>query len=150
MAAISLVTGVWAAIVVAMLLWLDRTDRDEEVMAKMATFATIWIAGTRLVRDIRNTGSPMNLLGRIRTGRLIIPRYDYVFIAPLFIFIVGTTLLSVLRYTFSFPIEWTIGASIGAVLLLSMAFPPTLRNWRLTGHHRLKPGMRSKLMFDTL
>lgn len=79
---------------------------------------------------------PITLWGRLQTGRLIIPGYDYVQLAVL-----GTLLTALLTpiafraagcppaLAFALATTLTLGAAIN--------IPPTIRRWRLTGHHRI-------------
>ena len=79
---------------------------------------------------------PINVWGRIFTLRWIIPRYDYVFIAPLLAIAVTAAGISVQPL-------WHVPVEIGAPLTLALLFivtltsAPTLAYWRLTGNHRI-------------
>ena len=79
---------------------------------------------------------PISLLGRIATGRLIIPRYDVVFLAPLaatvaaIVFEWAATSYGMRAFT-SLPI------GCGLLIWLSLALPPRRKDWHFTGHHRL-------------
>ena len=86
---------------------------------------------------------PLSLRGRVALGRLIIPSYDQVFVAPLLalLVLVALCLLSVWRAIpafFSIPLEVTLTWWI----LFGMG--PSLTTWRLTGNHRIVKG----LMFE--
>jgi hypothetical protein len=79
---------------------------------------------------------PISLLGRICTGRLIIPRYDQVLVAPLASVLLGLTLPPLLgllgvQKSISIPI------AVGVVLAIAISCGPTLSTWRLTGWHRI-------------
>jgi hypothetical protein len=79
---------------------------------------------------------PISLLGRIFTGRLIIPGYDMIFIAPIYILLAGTLLpfaLSLLGVNFTLTVE----ISFFMIFFLALSLPPNLREWRLTGAHRI-------------
>jgi hypothetical protein len=79
---------------------------------------------------------PISLLGRIFTGRLIIPRYDMIFIAPVYILLAGTLLpfnLGLLGVN----LTWIIEISFFMIFFLALSLPPSLREWRLTGAHRI-------------
>jgi hypothetical protein len=78
---------------------------------------------------------PIGLLGRVATGRLIIPKYDIIFVAPLAAYALWFLGLFFCRMAqlssdISGPLLLTAAS---AVLLLS---GPNLRQWRLTGAHR--------------
>ena len=79
---------------------------------------------------------PISLLGRIFTGRLIIPGYDMIFIAPIYILLAGTLLpfaLCLLGVNFTLTAE----ISFFMIFFLALSLPPNLREWRLTGAHRI-------------
>ncbi|MHC4083754.1 MAG: hypothetical protein ACYSWZ_03785 [Planctomycetota bacterium] len=79
---------------------------------------------------------PISLLGRIFTGRLIIPGYDMIFIAPIYILLAGTLLpfaLGLLGVNLTLIIE----ISFFMIFFLAFSLPPNLREWRLTGAHRI-------------
>jgi hypothetical protein len=83
--------------------------------------------------------SPINIWGRIRTGRWIIPGYDKIFLSPL---VVGFFLaLSACLAIFS---PQAVALNSGITAMLSVFFTiylsPDLNEWRLTGHHRISPG----------
>ena len=79
---------------------------------------------------------PISLLGRIFTGRLIIPGYDKILIAPIYILLAGTLLpftLGVLGVSLTLTVE----ISFFMIFFLALSLPPSLREWRLTGAHRI-------------
>jgi hypothetical protein len=79
---------------------------------------------------------PISLLGRIFTGRLIIPGYDMILIAPIYILLAGTLLpfaLGLLGVSLTLIIE----ISFFMIFFLALSLPPNLREWRLTGAHRI-------------
>lgn len=92
-----------------------------------------------LVRAVTYGGihrPPISLLGRIFTGRLIIPRYDKIFIAPICILLAGT----ILPFTFrrlGLGTVWNFELSFFLIFFLALSLPPNLREWRLTGAHRI-------------
>ncbi len=85
---------------------------------------------------LRGYAPPIGLGGRIATFRWIIPGYD-------------RALLVFPMALLAFPTVLLLGASLGVVphrcmpvvaavvVFLTLSTPPTLRNWRLTGRHRL-------------
>jgi hypothetical protein len=81
---------------------------------------------------------PISLLGRLATGRLIIPRYDVIFVAPLLAMVASPAGL------FAFQEVWLpgyAGSAIGAGLavgILLTAGPDRVR-WQLTAPCRLVP-----------
>jgi hypothetical protein len=80
--------------------------------------------------------SPMSLWGRIWMGRLIIPGYDYVLLAPLAMVLTSATLPFALLAT-GLPPDLCICLAAFAVMLIGFAAPPTRCHWELTGSHRI-------------
>jgi hypothetical protein len=79
---------------------------------------------------------PISLMGRIFTGRLIIPRYDKIFIAPICILLAGIPLPLVLQYC-GLVTLWNFEICFFLIFLLAFSLPPTLNKWRLTGAYRI-------------
>jgi hypothetical protein len=79
---------------------------------------------------------PISLLGRIFTGRLIILGYDMIFIAPIYILLAGTLLPFALGLL-GVSLTLTIEISFFMIFFLALSLPPNLREWRLTGAHRI-------------
>jgi hypothetical protein len=84
--------------------------------------------------------SPISLWGRLWTGRLIIPGYDYVFISPLIICVISCIFPRMLSPFLPLPIVGA--ATTGVIVAIYFNAAPSLRSWQLTGHHRLFPGVR--------
>lgn len=87
---------------------------------------------------------PISILGRITTLQLIIPGYDLVIAAPASALAVGVIFWYVPEWLDVRPIFVT---PIGFILIwwIVMAMPPSLRQWRLTGNHRVVPGVMSNV-----
>jgi hypothetical protein len=79
---------------------------------------------------------PISLMGRIFTGRLIIPKYDIVFTAPICILLAGTVLPLVLHRQ-GLDAVWNFEICFFLVFFLAFSLPPTLKKWRLTGAYRI-------------
>jgi hypothetical protein len=79
---------------------------------------------------------PISVFGRIATGRLVIPGYDVVLVAPLTIGLVAGVLPRTLSAIGIAPlIAYPLAASV--VTWLALALPPRREDWQLTGHHRI-------------
>jgi hypothetical protein len=79
---------------------------------------------------------PISLMGRLATFRWIIPGYDKVFLAP----IIGAGLVMGGPFAINeIGLAWEFGIPVLVGLLMTMALsmPPSLDEWRLTGHHRV-------------
>ncbi len=85
---------------------------------RLSTYATLYRA-------------PISILGRICTGRWIIPGYDVCSVGP-FLSLVGAIAVYALT-----PREISPSLAITTSLLLALITPPGLAQWRLTGKHRI-------------
>jgi hypothetical protein len=141
--AISLLAGGWAYAFLSLCPNAElRTEWSTIVCIAPASIASLF----RFIRYCGNYWPPISLLGRLATGRLIVPRYDKVFIAPLLSFLVlfvGMTLSMPDRSvgTWELPLVMTI------CLWLNLNLGPNLQAWRLTGGHRLGLGIRSRQLY---
>ncbi len=88
---------------------------------------------------------PISLFGRLVQGRWIIPGYDQVFVAPLLALVVAVAAWFVPLWT-GVPrlIVNPIALTVTWWILFGMG--PSLQTWRLTGNHRITPGLRSNLV----
>ena len=79
---------------------------------------------------------PLSVLGRVFTGRLLLPRYDYVLLAPATAAAAGFLLLIFLceRGASS---AVSLGASVATTLLILLGAGPSLIRWQLTGAHQI-------------
>lgn len=102
--------------------------------ALMAGFAAFLLLG-RWTAYCGPYRAPLTLFGRIVTGRLIIPGYDYVMLAPAMALPVAA-LLPIGLTAMSVP--WPVILSITAAVSLSIVLiaPPSMPVWQLTGTHR--------------
>jgi hypothetical protein len=93
------------------------------------------------VYGIRQHRPPINLFGRLRTGRWIIPGYDIVFVAPLAACIVagiGPPLVTGRLI----PAATAAGLGYAVGLFILLTFGPDRRTWLLTAPSRIVPRMR--------
>lgn len=100
--------------------------------------ANLVCAVFRTVVYVSSHWPPISFWGRLWTGRLIIPGYDKVFLAPLGALAVFFTLEFVLdQLAISPEIAQPIVAA--ACIAAWMNIGPGLRDWELTGQHRIRP-----------
>lgn len=130
---LSLLAGWWLYAISAVLpeefrpaMWLIYT-----LLLQVVFFARIVIYTT-------GYASPINIWGRLFTGRWIVPGYDKVFIVPLLV-ILASTFVPYELWTNGLPAPAVLGISLALTLLLALNGGPSLRRWRLTGHHRIAP-----------
>jgi len=79
---------------------------------------------------------PISLWGRIRTGRLVVPEYDRVFVTPISILLVGHYFPKLVLFC-GLPFPVAICLSVLVVVLLTLNLGPSLSHWRLTGAYRM-------------
>lgn len=101
-------------------------------------------AFVRLAIYCSGVAPPFDLLGRIASGRIVLPGFDKVFLTPLAAVMVAAAGWLIVRRSGSwYPVaESSVIALVWFVLL---AGGPTLRNWVLTGQHRFHFSVKSSL-----
>jgi hypothetical protein len=82
-------------------------------------------------------GAPITFRGRLATGRLVIPGYDKILLAPICLVATGAVLPG-LALRFGLGVPGTIGLGIAVLLFLVATLPPALGEWKLTGNHHLR------------
>ncbi|MBI5095872.1 MAG: hypothetical protein HZB26_25990 [Candidatus Hydrogenedentes bacterium] len=134
---------------------LSFIPEDEFLLPK--TSIAPWIASFvislvlslgRLLKYMSGCSSPINLFGRVATLRWIVPGFDRIVIAPLLALgsaVLATTVMAACGVSPAF--LYTVPPGIALLLLLNLG--PSLHVWRLTGAHRLVPGMASKAGIGT-
>ena len=79
---------------------------------------------------------PTNVFGRLRSGRIVLPGYDKVFVAPVLVICLAVVTPLALGRLGIPPAVWA-GATAAAVFALLLCAGPNLRVWQLTGFHRV-------------
>lgn len=137
--------GVIDALLIALLMgWcLDavaiRGMAGEVAAQSFLGMTTISLTLYRLFSRLNGYGAPTGILGRIFTGRWIIPRFDQVFVAPFVILLAGGLGVPTLD-RLGIPPEHAIALTEALVVFIALTMRPTLEQWRLTGGHRIVPG----------
>jgi hypothetical protein len=124
----------WAVFVIGSVLKL------KDASAGILPFILFYGVGGRILIYCHGYLPPLSLLGRLSLGRLIIPGYDKVFIAPLLtvlMFVAATTLP--LWSDVTHLIAVSIGVTASWWILFGMG--PSLDSWRFTGNHRIVKGV---------
>ncbi len=118
-------------------------------MPELILLFAIFAAFIRLGIYCIGVAAPVNVLGRIASGRFIIPGFDKVFLTPLAVILVAILgCIIIKRFGPWYPVtESCVIAAIGYVLFSG---GPTLKNWALTGMHRLRPPTRANAQKQTL
>lgn len=133
----------WLSFVLASVLTGNREPAERQQLEVAVTALSqlmLPLVIFRLVRYLWGYPPPLSVWGRICTGRLIIPKYDYVLIAPLTVFLIWLGHVWVVRNT-DWDVNVTAPLCLGLMLLAALGMPPTLDQWRLTGRHRVVPGL---------
>ncbi|MCA9081257.1 MAG: hypothetical protein KDA58_11910 [Planctomycetaceae bacterium] len=103
----------------------------------------VGLSSLRLFGFLNGHAPPLTLMGRIKTGRLIIPGYDYVFIAPALVLLVSTIGVGLAHFIPLPPILKASGLLMTIVFLVSTT-PPDLAEFHYTGNHRITPDMKQR------
>lgn len=120
---------------------LARVQLEKGGEMKLGVFVVMGIGGViaalaRWAVYGGNHVSPISLAGRLRTGRVILPRHDVVFVAPLAgALLAGFMPLALLSAGCS-PAA-AIGLAVAAALLVLINAPPTVARWQLTAQCRI-------------
>lgn len=104
-------------------------------------FAIGLIVLMRLLCYIAGYRPPISLLGRLRTGRLVIPGYDQVFLAPAAVALTGIFGPMVLK-SLGVPGTLALEMSFALSIFAAVTFPPSVERWHYTGQHRIAPPPR--------
>lgn len=86
----------------------------------------------RLVIYISKVHAPISILGRITIGRLIIPGFDKIFIAPLSA-VTLAAILPPLLYFVGMGLPWICDICVLVAFTLVIGLPPGLTEWQFTG-----------------
>lgn len=100
----------------------------------------------RLYRYASWCAWPISLWARVRTGRLVIPGYDRVFIAPMTTMAAGLT-IPITLWLLGTPTVAMAFITTVAIVMNAVGMGPTLANWSLTGEYhmiRYRPAPRNR------
>jgi hypothetical protein len=118
----------------------EVVEEFEHVLDLMAigVAAAIGISAAtlRLFRYTTYCAAPLSLWGRIRTGRLIIPGYHRVFVAPLVASLISVCVpMLLLQLEAPAPAAAFLGVLLS--LIAAIGLGPTMSQWVLTGEFRI-------------
>jgi hypothetical protein len=125
----------------------DANHVEQGLQNALGLITAVAIAGRILVYIVGYV-PPISLLGRIITGRWIVPGYDIVFIAPL-VAVLAAVLLPEAAIAVGLSKIVTYAATTGVVAWLTLTLPPRRTDWQLTGHHRIAYRLRPAIYEKT-
>ncbi|MHC4216350.1 MAG: hypothetical protein ACYSWP_23610 [Planctomycetota bacterium] len=119
---------------------------DKKFSFALVIMLTLYIALFKLLSYVGVYKPPISFLGRIFTGRLIIPKYDKILIAPICIIAADVLWLIFMPYFFWSRTVLCSELLLLLVLLLAFLLPPKQRSWKFTGPHRIRkpPSLEGK------
>ncbi len=83
---------------------------------------------------------PISIWGRIWTLRWIIPGYDKALLGSLLTLLAAPAVI-IPAWASGVPLEIALPMAISMVCMVALVTPPALLTWRLTGQHRMRPGI---------
>ncbi len=121
---------------------LDARLRDSNPSGNSTLFViwfllVLFLTACRLFTYLRDTLPPISLIGRVRTGRWVIPGYDKVLVTPILMVLYGWFGPG-LWVSMGLPLIAVPAVSMTGLLLLCMLLGPTKESWRHTGQYRAR------------
>jgi hypothetical protein len=113
------------------------------------TMLALVLCGQRLLTYCWCFRPPINLWGRVVTGRWIIPGYDQVLVGPVCVLAIGM-FLPIGPVHLGWPGTVSLAVSVAALFLAHRGIGPSFPRWVLTGKHRLVPGITNRQEFEEL
>ena len=139
---ISLRTALGISAVVSWWLYCLLTRSSEDpLLPETIVWLGMGASFFRLLFYCGSAASPLSIFGRLALGRLIIPRYDIIFVTPMAVVLIALLGAIFLRRTGSISVA-TVTALAGIVGFTLLSGGPSLRSWLLTGDHRFRPPSR--------
>jgi hypothetical protein len=86
---------------------------------------------------------PVSIFGRMATGRLILPRYDHVFLAPIATVAAALAMVQIGVRIPMLASLW-VGLTVAIVVATLLCLGPTISSWRLTSQSRLTTSEQSR------
>jgi hypothetical protein len=123
----------WWAFVALQLAWPPEVSGRREAQSLVIALGMALGLG-RWLMYAAGYASPLSLRGRLATGRIVIPGYDKILVAPFCILLAAIAWPEVAN-RLSLGLPATVGIGYGMLLLLVAKLPPAFGEWKLTGHH---------------
>ncbi|MEM0914112.1 MAG: hypothetical protein AAGK09_05820 [Planctomycetota bacterium] len=117
-------------------LWVLMGRNDEPIFLVMIVLFAVplIVAFGRFLCYMGNTRPPLSLVGRLATGRLILPRYDVAWVAPLTT-LISASLVVLIIFVFRVPLVWGLPLWVLATMIPAVSIGPSLEAWRYTGNY---------------
>lgn len=115
---------------------LEIYTKESDLVMAFYVQITLYLLIFRLGRYVLPFFPPISLLGRIFTFRLIIPRYDKVFL-PLFVILAVSILGPWVLDLIQVPAPLTFELILPINVFLTLMLPPSIMKWKYTGPYRL-------------
>jgi hypothetical protein len=126
----------WWTFVGLQLVWPAVVPGERDARGLVMAFGVV-LALCRWMMYVGGHAAPISIRGRIATGRLVIPAYDKILVAPLCIVLAAIAVPeTTLRLGLGLPA--TVGIAFAVLLFLLVKLPPALGQWKLTGYHHLR------------
>ncbi|HEX6962095.1 MAG TPA: hypothetical protein VF175_09530, partial [Lacipirellula sp.] len=139
--ALSVLGGLAAATVADLCMLSPKVQQDPEEFESLTWMVTaavcFFLALGRCAFYATGHSSPLGLWARVRSGRWIIPRHDYVYLAPLATLAIGAALPWAL-FGLGVTAPLTAFVTVAGAMLIALGAPPTFAEWSLTGDYRLE------------
>lgn len=134
-----IVTSVWADAPA-----LRPADWPERIAVSFLVAILAVCAVWRLFIFWKTHRSPISPLGRLFTGRFVVPGYDKVFLSPLLAMAVAPVLALPLL-ALGAPVKLVVPTAVALGLFIAIEGPPSYAQWHLTGHYRLVPELTVRM-----
>jgi hypothetical protein len=122
---------------------IPMPEERTQILAFVSCLVIVCFSCVRLAVYAAGHASPLDLWGRFRLGRWIIPGHDQVFVGPVLVVFAGMSVpFTVHDLGASWPLAMSI--TISVVALLGLLTGPDQRRWRLTGRVRITPPLPSQ------
>jgi|GEM_PF-2243323 len=135
-ALLSATLALWAFVIAS----FAPTPPDREITSLWMTIVLLMVAiAGRVAVYVVPFQPPISFLGRIVNGHWLIPGYDRVLLPAIYAGLPLTLFLLVPRGE-SGGVVWAAPVAIFVGWFITLGMRPTLRNWALTGNHRISTG----------
>jgi hypothetical protein len=119
---------------------IPHPDARDHLVYMAYGYGLLAMVAGRLAIYVTGYAPPISFWGRLARLRPIVPGYDRVFIAPLATLVLGV-LGPVELYRMGASPVVAIATTLSAALMVTLLSGPGVREWHLTGRHRIVPAL---------